>query len=199
MKVPHNVFNMVVGIGAHHLEDLVEKDGDPANTHYGFRSAGATAYRINIFRTWHRRHVLELRRMRNMEAPLWQTAPKKWAPLRVQPETSRTPVGGREAKKEKMATVVQGAYPLEVEQDYMKNRPGASPAYVPMCHASRRGPHIDLRIYRAIVFIYQVTSQCNAGPYTPVLHGLQDRPAAERYQDQTGNTIVWFAHEPTVQ
>ena len=79
-----------------------------------------------------------------------------------------------------MATVVQGPYHLELDQEYMDNRPGASPAYLPMCHANNRGPYIDLRIYRAIVFLYQVHSQCKAGPYTSVLHGLQDRTVADR-------------------
>ena len=136
--------------------------------------------------------------MRHVEVPLWQTAPKKWAPLKVQRQTSYTVVGGREAKKEKNTTVVQGPYHLELDQD-MENRPDASPAYLPMCHSSRQAPYIDLRIYRAIVFLCQITSQCNAGPYTAMLSGLHDRSAEERYRERTGNTIMWFAQEPTDQ
>ena len=43
VKVPHNVFNMAVKIEVHHLEDLVEKDGDATNTTYGFRNMGGNA------------------------------------------------------------------------------------------------------------------------------------------------------------
>ena len=135
--------------------------------------------------------------MRNMEAPRWQTAPKKWGPLAVQPRTSYTVVGGRKAKKEQTAVVVQCLYHLELDKEYMDNRPGGSPIYLSMCHTSNWGPYIDLRIYRTIVFLYQVHSQCNAGPYTSVLNGLQDRTAADGYQERAGNTIVWSAHEPT--
>ena len=179
--VPLNVYNMTVRMNVHHLEDLVAKDGDWANTAYGFKRAGASDYHINIFRTWHGQHKTELRHMRVMAAPSWQTAPKKWKPLAVQPKTFYTVVGGREAKKEKTAVVVQGSYHLELDKEYMENRPSGSPAYLPMCDASNQGPYIDL---------YQVHSQCNAGPYASVLTGLQDRTAASRYQDRTGNTIV---------
>ena len=48
-------------------------------------------------------------------------------------------------------------------------------------------------------FFLQITSQCNAGPYTAVLSDLIDRPAGERYHDRTGNTIMWFAQPPTCQ
>ena len=137
--------------------------------------------------------------MRNMEAPLWQTTPKEWTPLKVLPQTSSTVVGGRDAKKEKSAVVVQGSYRLELDKEYMDNQPGPSPAYCPLCHADNRGPYVDLRVYRAIVFLFQVQSQCNAGAYTSVLDGLQDRTAVERYQNQTGNTLMWSPHEPTNQ
>ena len=53
VKIPHNVFIiMTVSIGVHHLEDLIEKDGDWVNTFYGFRSAGASVYHIDIFKKW---------------------------------------------------------------------------------------------------------------------------------------------------
>ena len=35
--VPPNVFNLLLRIGVHHLEDLVAKDGDWANTRFGFK------------------------------------------------------------------------------------------------------------------------------------------------------------------
>ena len=90
------------------MEDLIEKDGDWANTTFGLRSAGASVYHIGIFKKWFRQHRPELRRVRNAEVPLWQAPPKKWAPLKVQRQTSCTVVLGREAKKEKTTIVVQG-------------------------------------------------------------------------------------------
>ena len=88
-------------------------------------------------------------------------------------------------------------YHLELDQEYVENRPSTSPAYILLCHSSRRGPYIDLRIYRAIVFLFQVTSQYNAGPYANVLSGLHDRTAEERYRQQMGGTIMWFDQDPT--
>ena len=199
VKVPHNVFNMAVKIEVHHLEDLVEKDGDATNTTYGFRNMGASPYLAEVFRKWIRRHRPELRRMRNTAVPLWQSAPKKWAPVRAKQQTTYSVVGGREAKKQKTTVMVQGPYRLELDQEYMENRPEPSPAYLPMCHNSRRGPYIDLRLYRAIVFLFQITSQCNAGPYAAVLSDLIDRSAEERYHDRAGHTIMWFAQPPTFQ
>ena len=160
---------------------------------------GATPYQDEVFRKWIRRHRPELHRMRNTAVPLWQSAPKKWAPLKAQQQTTCTVVGGREAKKEKTTVVVQGPYHLELDQEYMENRPEPSPAYLPMCHSSRRGPYIDLRLYRAIVFLFQIASQCNAGPYTAVLSDLIERSAEELYHDRAGNTIMWFAQPPTCQ
>ena len=111
---------------------------------------------------------------------------------------SITLLGGTEAKKDKTTTVVQGPYHPELDQEYVENRPGASPAYLPICHSSRRGPYIDLRIYRATVFLCQVTSRCNAG-YADVLCGLHDQSAEERYRKLTGNTIMWSDEGPTDQ
>ena len=89
--------------------------------------------------------------MRVMDAPEWQTALKKWKPLKVQPKTSYTVVGGREAKREQTAALVQGSYHLELE--YKENRPGESPTYLPMCDAGNLGPYVDVRIYTALVFV----------------------------------------------
>ena len=190
---------MTVKIGVHHLEDLIDKGGDSANTTYGFQCSGALPYQVEVFRKWIRKHRPELRRMRNTAVPLWESAPKKWAPLKARRQTTYTVVGGREAKKEKTTAVVQGPYHLELDREYMENRPEPSPAYLPMCHSSRRGPYIDLRLCRAIVFLFQLASQCNAGPYTAVLSYLLDRSAKERYRDRAGNTIMWFAQQPTGQ
>ena len=82
--------------------------------------------------------------MRVLAAPDWQTATKKWKPLKVQPKRSYTVVGGREAKKEQTAVVVQGEHYLELDKEYMDNKSGESPTYLPMCDASNRGPCIDL-------------------------------------------------------
>ena len=49
VKVPHNVFNTAVKIEVHHLEDLVEKDGDATSTTHGFRNMGATPYQDEAF------------------------------------------------------------------------------------------------------------------------------------------------------
>ena len=116
-----NVFSPSLRIKVHHLEELVAKDGDWAKTRYGFKNAGASEYLLNSFKAWHATHKVALRQMRNMEPPLWQTAPKKWTPLKVLPQASSTVVGGREAKKEKTATVVQGAYHLQLDKEYMDN------------------------------------------------------------------------------
>ena len=69
--------------------------------------------------------------------------------------------------------------------------------HAPMCDTNNQGPYVDLRVDRALVFFYHVHSQCNAGLYTSVLNGLQDRTAACRYQDRTGDMIVWSADKPT--
>ena len=89
-----------------------------------------------------------------------------------------TVVGGRDAKKEQTTVVVQGSYHLQVDKEYLDNRPATSPLCVPMCHTSNEGPYLDLRVYRSLVFFYQVQSQCNAGPYTSFLTGVQDESAA---------------------
>ena len=117
--------------------------------------------------------------MRNEEPPLWQTAPKEWKPIKVLPQASSTVVGGREAKKEKTVTVVQGGYHLQLDKEYMDNQKGAV-AYVPLCHAGARGPYLDARVYRALVFLFQIQSQCNAGHYSSFLNNVQDRAAADR-------------------
>ena len=100
--------------------------------------------------------------MQNAEPPLWQTAPREWKPIRVLPHASSSVVGGREAKKEKTAIVVQGAYHLQLDKEYMDNQHDPT-AFIPLCHASARGPYLDVRIYWALVFLFQVQSQCNAG------------------------------------
>ena len=58
---------------------------------------------------------------------------------------------------------------------------------------------MDLRIYQAQFFLFQIQSRCNAGSYTTFLDGLQDRSAADRYHKRTGNTLMWSNHEPTAQ
>ena len=63
MQIPRNVHNMRVTIGVHHLEDLIEKDGDWANTTFGLRSAGASVYHIGIFKRWFHQNRPELRRL----------------------------------------------------------------------------------------------------------------------------------------
>ena len=127
---------------------------------------------------------------------MWQVAPEQWRPLRIHPRTSTTVVGGREVKKEQTQVIVRGAYHLQVDKEDLENRPNASPLCVPMCHSRNRGPYMDHRIYRALVFMYQVQSQCNVGTYESMLTGARDRPAAIRYLERTGATIVWFAGEP---
>ena len=116
--------------------------------------------------------------------------------MRIHPKTSTTMVGGREAKKEQTQVVVQGAYHMQVNKEYLENRPETSPLCIPMCHSSNRGPYLDLRIYRALVFLYQVQSQCNAGPYESILTGVQDRPAAMRYLERSGAAVLWQARVP---
>ena len=136
--------------------------------------------------------------MRNEEPPLWQTAPKEWKPIKVLLHASNTVVGGREAKKEQTTTVVQGAYHLQLDKEYVDNQRDPTP-FIPLCHANARGPYLDVRIYRALVFLFQVQSQCNAGHYSSFLNDLQDRTAADRHQNYTGNTIAWFRIAPTTQ
>ena len=49
------------------------------------------------------------------------------------------------------------------------------------------------------MFLFQIQSQCNAGHYSSFLNNLQDQAAADRYLNQTGNTIVWSRMAPTAQ
>ena len=43
------------------------------------------------------------------------------------------------------------------------------------------GRSLDLRVYKSLVFFFQVQSQCNAGPYASLLTGVRDEAAALRY------------------
>ena len=166
--VPENIYHITVTMNGHHLEDLVSADQDWAHTRFSLRRRGASDYLIDIFAAWFRKNGPELFRMRAMAALLWQVAPERWRPLRMHPRTSTTVVGGREAKKEQTQVIAQGAYYLQVDKEYLENRPDASPLCVPMCHSRNRGPCLDLRIYWALVLLYQVQSQCNAGAYESI-------------------------------
>ena len=191
-----SIYTMTVRMKVHHLEDLVSADQDWAHTRYSMKCKGASDYLINIFATWFRRNTPEFFRMPAMITPMWQVAPERWWPLRIHPRTSMTVVGGREAKKEQVQVVIQGSYHLQVDKEYLENRPVASPPCVPMCHSGNRGPYLDFRIYRSLVFFYQIQSRCNAGPYASFLTGVRDKPAAMRYLERTGAIIVWFARAP---
>ena len=120
-------------------------------------------------------------------------------PLKILPQATSPVVGGREARKKQTAIVGHGAYHLQLSKEYMDNQPSLSHTFLPLCHANARGPYVDLRIHRALVFLFQIHSQCNAGSYTAFLDGLQDRTAADRYHNRTGNTLMWSNHEPTAQ
>ena len=98
-----------------------------------------------------------------------------------------------------MVTVVQGAYHLQLDKEYVDNQRDRTDAFLPLCQANARGAYLDLRIYRALVFLFHIESQCNAGHYSSFLDGLQDRTAADRYQNRTGNTLVWSRIAPTSQ
>ena len=93
--------------------------------------------------------------MRNEDPPLWQTAPKEWEPIKVVPQATSTVVGGRAAKREQTVVVVQGPYHLQIDQEYADNRKGGA-AYVPLCHDGAKGPYLDVRVYRALVFLFQI-------------------------------------------
>ena len=62
------------------------------------------------------------------------------------PEDAMTVVGGRDAKKEQTTVVVQGSYHLQVDKEYLDNRPATSPLCVPMCHTGNKGLYLDLRV-----------------------------------------------------
>ena len=106
---------------------------------YGGQHIQAREYVLGIFRTLHKRHKTELQQMRNEEPPLWQTAPREWKPIKVLPHASSTVVRGKEARKEKTTTVVQGEYHLQPDREYVDNWKDP-PAFVPLCHAGARGP-----------------------------------------------------------
>ena len=107
-----------------------------------------------------------------------------------------TVVGGRDAKKEQTTVVVQGSYHMQVDKEYLDDRPTASPLCVPMCHTGNKGPYLEPRVYSSLVFFYQVHSQCNAGPYTSVLTRVQDEAVAMRYIRRTGAAILWLMAPP---
>ena len=56
VRVPPHVFNLTLKLKVHHLEDLVARDGDWANSKYGFYRAGASVYLLDIFRKWHKKY-----------------------------------------------------------------------------------------------------------------------------------------------
>ena len=91
-----------------------------------------------------------------------------------------TVIGGREAKQEKTKTIVQGSLHLQVDEEYLSNRPSDKPLCVPMCSEGNKGPYLDVRVYRSLVYFFQVQSQCNAGPYASFLTGVRDESAAMR-------------------
>ena len=66
-----------------------------------------------------------------------------------------------------------------------------------MCHEGNKGPYVDLRVYRSLVYFFQVQSQCNAGPYASFLTGVRDESAAMRQIRRTGTTMVWLSEPPT--
>ena len=177
---------------AHQLEHLVSADQGWARNRSDMEHRGASKYLIGIFSSWFYRHSEELFCLRAKTTLDWQQAPEQWQPLHIHPRTSMTVVGGRDAKKELTKVVVQGLYHLQVDKEYLDNKPATSALCVPMCHTSNKGPYLGLRVYRSLVFFYQVQSQCNAGPYTSFLTGVRDEAAAMRYIWRTGATIVWL-------
>ena len=106
-------------------------------------------------------------------------------------------IGGREAKQEKTKTIVQGSLHLQVDEEYLSNRPSDKPLCVPMCSEGNKGPYLDVRVYRSLVYFFQVQSQCNAGPYASFLTGVRDESAAMRQIRRTGTTMVWLSEPPT--
>ena len=192
--VPKSIYTMAVRMKVHHLEDLVSTDQGWARNRFDMEHKGASKYIIGI--AWFYRHSKELFCLRAKPAPEWQEAPEQWQPLRIHPRTSKIVVGGRDAKKEQTKVVVQGSYHLQVDKEYLDNRPATSPLCVPMCHTGNKGPYLNLRVYRSLVYFYQVQSQCNAGPYTSFWTGVRDEAAAMRYIRRTCATIVWLTGPP---
>ena len=188
---------MTVKMKVHHLEDLVSADRGWARNKFDMEGRGASKYLLGIFTSWYNRHSDELFRLRAKHPPEWQEAPEQWQPLRIHPRTSMTVIGGREAKQEKTKTIVQGSCHLQVDEEYLDNRPPTNPQCVPMCHTSNRGPYLEFRVYRSLVYFFQVQSQCNAGPYTSFLTGVRDESAAMRHIRRTGTTIVWLSEPPS--
>ena len=66
-----------------------------------------------------------------------------------------------------------------------------------MCSEVNKGPYLDVRVYRSLVYFFQVQSQCNAGPYASFLTGVRDESAAMRQIRRTGTTMVWLSEPPT--
>ena len=71
------------------------------------------------------------------------------APMQIHPRTSTTVLGGRKIKKEQTHVVVQGAYHMQVDKEYLENRPAASPLGIPMyreyTHVPQQQPGTLLR------------------------------------------------------
>ena len=154
--IPKGVFAMTIKMNVHHLEDLVSEDRGWARHKYGMEAKGAPPYLVKIFSSWYNKHSNELFRLREKHPPEWQEAPRRWPALHILPRTSMTVIGGREAKQEKTKTIIQGSLHLQVDEEYLSNRPSDKPLCVPMCHKGNRGPYLDLRVYKSLVYFFQV-------------------------------------------
>ena len=137
---------MMVKMNVHHLEDLVSADRGRARHRLDMEAKGAPKYLINVFASWYNRHSDELFQLRAKHPPEWQEAPRQWQPLHIHPRTSMTVIGGREAKQEKTKTIVQGLCHLQVDEEYLDNRPSGKPLCVPMCHKGNRSPSPPRRV-----------------------------------------------------